>query len=100
MTMTTEQDLYPTRLEAPRPPLERSHPTVWGDAASGPFTQDELDAHEARGFTVLEDFVTAEEVTRYSDELDRLAADPALATDPRVVRERSTGAVRSIFAVP
>lgn len=99
-TVTTDQDLYPTRLRTAHDPIVREHPTVWGDAAAGPFTQAELDAHEKRGFTVLEDFITADEIDRYSAELDRLAADPALATDPRVIRERATGDVRSIFAVP
>lgn len=99
-TVTTEQDLYPTRLATAHDPIVREHPTVWGDAASGPFTQDELDTHAARGYTVLPDFITAAEVDRYTGELERLSADPTLASDPRVVRERATGAVRSIFAVP
>ncbi|MGV9193051.1 ectoine hydroxylase [Microbacterium sp. MC2] len=97
---TTEQDLYPTRLATAQDPVTREHPTVWGDAASGPFTQAELDAHEERGYTVLPVFISGDEVERYTAELERLSADPALAADPRVVRERSTGAVRSIFAVP
>nr|WP_274638313.1 ectoine hydroxylase [Microbacterium bovistercoris] len=99
-TATIEQDLYPTRLTQAREPIERDQPTVWGDADSGPFTAEELRAHESRGFTVLEDFITAGEVERYSAELQRLTTDPSLAADPRVVRERATGAVRSIFAVP
>lgn len=99
-TVTTDQDLYPTRLRTAHDPIVREHPTVWGDAAAGPFTQAELNTHEERGFTVLEDFITADEIDRYSAELDRLAADPALATDPRVIRERATADVRSIFAVP
>ncbi|MCK3768120.1 ectoine hydroxylase [Microbacterium aerolatum] len=101
MTMTgTEQDLYPTRLSEASAPLTRQHPTVWGDAASGPFTQEELDAHESRGYTVLDDFLDADEVARYTAELERLSEAPELANDPRVIRERGTGAVRSIFAVP
>lgn len=99
MTMIdTSQDLYPTRLTAARPPLTREHPTVWGEAA-GPFTREELDAHEARGYTILDDFLSPEEVELYSGELTRLSEAPELAADPRVIRERSTGDVRSIFAV-
>ena len=96
---TTDQDLYPTRVSEPRPMLAREHPAVWGDADSGPFTAAELDAHEERGFTVLDDFLAPEEVATYSAELERLSAAPELSGDPRVVRERATGAVRSIFAV-
>lgn len=98
--MTTHQeDLYPTRLSEARGRLERPHPAVWGSAEGGLFSQEELDAHEARGFTIIDEFISQEEVDRYSQELDRLANDPALESDERVVRERSTGDVRSIFAV-
>lgn len=95
----TDQDLYPTRVAEPRSPLVREHPTVWGDTGAGPFSADELAAHEARGYSVLDDFLDAREIAAYSDELTRLSAAPELADDPRVIRERSTGAVRSIFAV-
>ncbi len=98
-TVTTDQDLYPTRLAEPRPPLERPHPAVWGTAGDGPFSQAELDAHEERGFTVLDRFITGDEVTRYTAELERLSSAPDLQDDPRVIRERATGDVRSIFAV-
>lgn len=99
MTTATDQDLYPTRLSEPQTPLVREHPTVWGDAQSGPFNQEQLDAHEARGFTVLEDFLDASEVADYTAELNRLSDAPELADDDRVIRERETGAVRSVFAV-
>lgn len=101
--LTTEAphtDLYPTRLTAAQPLLDRSHPTVWGTASTGPFTQEELDAHEARGYTVIDNFITAAEVDTYNAELERLSEEPSLADDYRVVRERESGAVRSIFAVP
>lgn len=101
MTMqTTAQDLYPTRTSAASAePIAREHPTVWGDAADGPFSAAELDAHEARGFTIIEDFVTDDEVERFSGELRRLSADESLRSDPRLITEKSTGAVRSVFEV-
>src|SRR5699024_963375 len=74
-----------------------SHPTVWGAAADGPFDETELAAHEAKGFTILEDFITAEEVDQVSAELVRLSGDPALRGDVRVVTEAESGSVRSIF---
>jgi ectoine hydroxylase len=79
--------------------IERTDPAVWGSATDGPFSQQELDAHEARGFTILPDFITSDEVEKYSAELTRLANDPALDGDERKVTERATGQVRSIFAV-
>ena len=98
-TVDTRTDHYPTRLAERREPLRRPHPAVWGDADAGPFSQQELDAHERRGFTVLEDFITPDEVRTYSAELERLSAAPELRDDPRVIRERATGDVRSIFAI-
>ncbi|MGO1769049.1 MAG: ectoine hydroxylase [Microbacterium sp.] len=99
-TQTITPDLYPTRTgAATAEPIARQHPTVWGDAADGPFGADELEAHEERGFTILEDFVTDDEVELFSDELRRLSSDESLRGDPRLVTERSTGAVRSVFEV-
>ncbi|MGM1018570.1 MAG: ectoine hydroxylase [Actinomycetota bacterium] len=101
MTMTTAsaQDLFPTRLEEPSAFIRRTQPTVWGTPADGPFSASELTTHEARGFSVLDDFISADEVSQYSDELDRLSNDPALVGDPRLITERTTGAVRSVFEV-
>src|SRR5699024_6435978 len=100
MTSTTAQreDLYPTR-GAGTSRTERTHPTVWGTAAQGPFSAGELAEHERRGFTILPDFVSAEEVATYSAELARLAEDRSLRSDERVVTERASGEMRSIFEV-
>ncbi|MDO8149558.1 ectoine hydroxylase [Isoptericola sp. b515] len=95
----TTTDLYPSRLAQPGAFVERQHPTVWGTAEDGPFDADTLAAHEQRGFTVLEDFITPDEVTRYSAELSRLSSDDSLRGDPRVVTEKSSGEVRSVFEV-
>lgn len=100
MTMTaTAQDLFPTRLTQESDFITRKEPAVWGTAEGGPFTAAELASHEERGFTILDDFISAEEVDTFSRELDRLAVDPGLKNDPRLITERSTGAVRSVFEI-
>ncbi|QEE61061.1 ectoine hydroxylase [Salinibacterium sp. dk2585] len=99
MTTTTAEDLFPTRLAEPSDMIERTQPAVWGSPADGPFTADELGKHEERGFTILDDFISSDEVQLYSDELDRLAADESLKGDARLITERATGAVRSVFQV-
>ncbi|MGL3148770.1 ectoine hydroxylase [Microbacterium sp. A82] len=96
---TTAEDLFPTRLTSPSDFIERTQPAVWGSVNDGPFSAAELEAHEKRGFTILDDFITADDVALYSSELDRLAADPALQNDPRKITERTTGTVRSVFEV-
>ena len=101
MSAVTENvhDLYPTRLAQAGAPIERTHPTVWGSADDGPFDAAALEAHEARGFTILPEFITGEEVDQFRAELDRLVADPTLKGDERVVTEKASGEVRSIFDV-
>lgn len=96
---TTAEDLFPTRLAQPSNFIARTQPAVWGAPDDGPFTEAELQAHERRGFTVLDDFISTDDVALYSSELDRLAADPALKYDDRLVTERTTGTVRSVFEV-
>lgn len=98
-TTATATDVFPTRLSAPGTMTDREAPTVWGTAADGPFDEPALAAHAARGFSVLEDFITPDEVAGFTAELDRLATDPALAGDPRVVTEKVSGQVRSVFEV-
>lgn len=97
-TATRTSDLYPTRnhSEELQP---RTHPTVWGTAADGPFDEAALDEHERHGFTILEDFITPAEVETFTGELNRLASDSTLEDDVRVVTEKASGEVRSVFQV-
>ncbi|WP_250448073.1 ectoine hydroxylase [Actinotalea sp. C106] len=98
-TQDARQDLYPTRLTAPGGTLTREHRTVWGRAQDGPFDAGALAAHEERGFTILEDMITGDEVLAYRQELTRLTTTPALKADERVITEKTSGEVRSIFEV-
>lgn len=95
----TATDLYPTRLAEAGEPIRRHTPTVWGSADDGPFDQAALNNHQERGFTILEEFITAQEVENYRAELDRLVGDSSLTGDERVVTEKASGDVRSIFEV-
>lgn len=97
-TATRTSDLYPTRHHS-RESHPRTHPTVWGTATDGPFDEAALDEHERHGFTILEDFITPVEVETFTAELNRLAADPQLQRDERVVTEKASGEVRSVFQV-
>ena len=99
MTRDTVEDLYPSRLSEAGDHIARDHPAVWGSPANGPLSAAEMSNHESRGFTILDDFVSADELALYGSELDRLAGDTSLKQDPRLISERSTGAVRSVFQV-
>lgn len=93
-------DHYPTRLSAREPYLiDRTDPGVWGSADDGPFDSGDLEAHAANGETIIEGLLTPAEVQRYWQELVRLSSDRDLKADERVVTEKSSGEVRSIFEV-
>ncbi|WP_405182210.1 ectoine hydroxylase [Nocardia sp. NBC_01377] len=92
--MTELADRYPTRLGAPGRWVERSDPTVWGTIET-----PELAGFATEGFAAVEDLLTPAEVAEFSAEIGRLAADPDLADDDRLIIEKSSRRVRSIFEV-
>ncbi|WP_232820240.1 ectoine hydroxylase [Brachybacterium sp. YJGR34] len=92
-------DLYRTRLAEATEPFAREHPTVWGSAEDGPFDAEALHDHAERGFTILRDVLAPEELATYQAELQRLTGDASLRGDERVITERGSGEIRSIFAV-
>lgn len=93
-TSTHRIDRYPTRLSAPAQHVPRPDPTVWGTVET-----EELARFSDDGFAVLDALLTPAEVAEFAGEIDRLAADPALADDDRVIVEKASKRVRSIFEV-
>nr|WP_228538349.1 ectoine hydroxylase [Nocardia sp. XZ_19_385] len=74
--------------------MERVDPTVWGQIGT-----EALSTFGTDGYAVLDDLLSPAEVAEFSAEIARLATDPALAEDDRVIRERSGNRVRSVFEV-
>ncbi len=93
------RDRYPTRVGASSALLERTDPTVWPGAESGPATGEELATHDAKGFHVVDGLLSPAEVHAYSQELDRLTRDPWVRADERTIIEKKSDEVRSIFEV-
>ncbi|MGW0246468.1 ectoine hydroxylase [Nocardia goodfellowii] len=91
---TSLADHYPTRTGEPLRHRERVDPTVWGQIGT-----EALATFGTDGYAVLEDLLSPAEVAEFSAEIARLANDPALAEDDRVIRERSSNRVRSVFEV-
>lgn len=87
-------DRYPTRTAEPAPPLARRDPTVWGEVDG-----EGLSAFDRDGFAVVDALLNPDEVSEFRAEIDRLMVDPALADDDRVIREKSSYQVRSVFEV-
>ncbi|MEV5834777.1 ectoine hydroxylase [Nocardia sp. NPDC052112] len=94
MTLVQTDDRYPTRLVTAGEHLERTDPTVWGAVDS-----EELASFDANGFGIVEELLTPAEVAEFSAEIDRLAGDPALRGDDRVIVEKASNRVRSVFEV-
>ncbi|MEU6560821.1 ectoine hydroxylase [Nocardia nova] len=87
-------DRYRTRTAVAVPPVERPDPTVWG-TVSAPV----LDNFDADGYAIIDELLTPMEVADVAAEVDRLAADPTLHSDERVIIEKTSNRVRSIFEV-
>ncbi|GAB3679660.1 ectoine hydroxylase [Saccharopolyspora tripterygii] len=91
-------DRYPTRGSDPAQ-LDRTDPTVWPGVSAGPASREELAAHDAEGFHVVEGLLSPAEVQSYWQELERLTHDEEVRADERTIIERSSNEVRSIFEV-
>jgi ectoine hydroxylase len=98
-TLERRADTYPTRIYSEPAVTERQDPTVWGSDDSGPFSAQELDNYDRRGYLSINDLVTAGEVQSFHAELARLSDDPAVRADKRTVVEAKSQQVRSIFDV-
>jgi ectoine hydroxylase len=95
----SKKDRYPTRVGSESVLVERQDPTVWPGIDSGPARDEDLAAHDAKGFHTVEGLLSPAEVQTYWQELERLTRDPAVRRDERTVVEKSSEEVRSIFEV-
>ncbi|WP_034268770.1 ectoine hydroxylase [Haloechinothrix halophila] len=99
LTDTRIQDSYPTRITTEPELIEREDPVVWGSDSDGPMGAAELRAHDANGYSIVEGLLSPAEVQGYWQELNRLSSDETLKADERVITEKASGEVRSIFDV-
>ncbi|WP_410569372.1 ectoine hydroxylase [Amycolatopsis sp. cmx-4-61] len=99
MTARPTADRYPTRLPHAVDPVPRAEPVVWPGGPRGPIAPADLRSYDRKGHLAVRGWLREAEVASLRDEVARLTDDPALRSDPRVVREKRSGAVRSIFQV-
>jgi ectoine hydroxylase len=92
-------DAYPTRLSGEPREIAREDPVVWGSPGDGPIDEATLRSYDELGYLAVDQLVTPAEVAEFRAELQRLSHDPALDGDERVIRERQSQEVRSIFEV-
>ncbi|CAM3550754.1 ectoine hydroxylase [Hydrogenibacillus schlegelii] len=93
------EDRYPSRTGEGTRWIERKDPVVYGRPEDGPLSAEELREYEAKGFLLLRDVFSPEEVRAFREELRRLFEERAHDPSPEVVREPESDVVRSIFRV-
>lgn len=87
-------DRYPTRTAERLPLQERHDATVWGRIDNA-----ELAAFDTDGYAILDRLLSPEEVAGFAAEINRLANDPDLRGDDRLIVEKTSQRVRSVFDV-
>lgn len=97
-TASTPIDVYRTRLPKRGNVEPRPHPTVWSRTPQpSPLTREELSSYEDRGFHTAAGVLSDDDIGTCMSEVAHLT--DRLGDDERVVRESSSGDVRSLFAV-
>ena len=99
VTSTRTGDRYPTRISESTEPIERTDPTVWPGGTGGPLDTATLASYEARGYLITKDLLNQAEVRTYRQELRQLTDKEELTADERVIVEKDSAEVRSIFEV-
>ncbi|AYF77645.1 ectoine hydroxylase [Nocardia yunnanensis] len=96
MTLASPEriDRYRTRTLAGTPPIDRDDPTVWGEIGTPGLAEFDDD-----GYALFDELLDPYEVSDVAAEIQRLTADPDLLLDDRVIIERESHRVRSVFDV-
>lgn len=94
-----QQSPYPTRLPGAETIVARCEPVVHGTGEAGPFSIDELDLFDHRGFVRIDRLIDEDDLSRLEGAINRIASDPMLVGDERLVREPDGPELRSVFAV-
>lgn len=99
--VNVRHDPYPTRLTQPleKPWLPRREPVIRGDDTDGPLTQQQLKTFDQKGFLFEPEFLTTDEIERYSRELDKLLANRDFRGREFTITEPQSQKLRSLFAV-
>ncbi|MFW0786303.1 phytanoyl-CoA dioxygenase family protein [Gordonia sp. CPCC 206044] len=97
-TATGSVDVYRTRLAEHSQIEPRPHPVVWGSMNnSGPLSGPELRRYDERGYHTVSSVLDSADIRRCLDDVHTIT--DRLGEDDRVIRESTSGDVRSLFAV-
>ena len=90
-------DSYPSRLGRRPELLPRVDPVVWG-GGTGPLTDDQVTEFRGLGFVILPSVFAPDELRMLDAALEQLVEGMRRGSDARVVRERGSDEIRSVFA--
>lgn len=100
--MLERTDSFPTRVDERMDMLPRDQPVVHSHKEhrwSGPLDEEALSRYERDGFLWFEGFFSEERVAPFLDEINNMAADDGLMESEQVVRDKASGALRSVFSM-
>lgn len=94
------KDLYPSRRDPQPRLLPRQDPVVHGQWEPGaPLTREQVSHFDSKGYLVLENMFSAEEMALLQTETGKLLADPSALEPETIITERDSDEVRSIFRI-
>ncbi len=99
MSVTTQQDLYPTRVGTRPEFIKRVDPVVWGGVEDGPLSAEQLQQFERNGCLIVEGVFSPDEVDACNTRLDEMSRDPRVRDDEGTITEPESNEVRSVFDV-
>ncbi|MDX1654433.1 MAG: ectoine hydroxylase [Candidatus Competibacteraceae bacterium] len=80
--------------------IKRQDPVVYSEGQPpAPLNREQVQSYEENGFLFLDSLFSAEEVTAFAKELNRLSTRKDVRSAPESVLEPDSGEVRSIFRV-
>lgn len=98
--LANEVDVYPSRNGQHAKLVDRQDPTVYASKETRPpIEQSLIDSYDKQGFVVLDNVFSAEEVSRFQQELERLRTDPQVRESGEIITEPSSNDIRSVFRV-
>ncbi len=99
---TRSDDFYPTRLERPTPTFDRLDPVIHSTGANrndGPLSETELAQYERDGFLVFNNFLDADTVRRFREDLRAYEHDDGVLRSEGTITEPGKQEIRSIFGI-
>lgn len=92
------ENLYPSRVASEPKWLDREDPVVYiNKKDESILTEKQVQDFEQKGFLILKDVFSEDEIKLYNDEFQKLSSNHALISKEEFIKEPKSDIVRSIF---